>query len=238
MSSAEPVVAVVVAAGSGVRLGGGIPKALVLLAGRAVVVRAVHSLLVGGVDDVVVVVPASHQAEFTQVLSSAFPVRRWRTVAGGAERQASVRIGLDAIEHDAELARSTVVLIHDAARPLVPPEVVARVIEKVRAGAVAVIPVVPVTDTVRQLGGETGHSVVLDRALLRAVQTPQGFDRATVTAAHALAARDKVVVTDDAMACEHAGGRVSLVVGARESHKITEPGDLAWAEALLRNQDP
>lgn len=234
MSSAEPVVAVVVAAGSGVRLGGGTPKALRPIAGRAVVVHAVHSLLDGGADYVVVVVPAVHHVEFTEVLSSAFPVRLWRTVAGGAERQVSVRIGLDAIDHDAVLARSTVVLIHDAARPLVPGEVVSRVIKKVQSGAVAVIPVVPVTDTIRQLGGDDGRSVVLDRALLRAVQTPQGFDRATITAAHALAARDGVTVTDDAMVCEYAGRRVSLVLGSREAHKITEPTDLAWAEALLR----
>lgn len=238
---AEPVVAVVVAAGSGVRLGGAVPKPLRLIAGRAVVVHAVHRLLAGGVDQVVVVVPAARQADFDQVLSAAFPLRLWRTVPGGAERQVSVRRGLAAIEQDPALVTSAVVLIHDAARPLVPAEVVSRVIDKVRSGAVAVIPVVAVTDTIRQLGVDTApsaahsaeHSVVLDRTTLRSVQTPQGFDRITITAAHALAARDGVTFTDDAMACEHAGRRVALVLGARESHKITEPADLAWAEAML-----
>ena len=231
--SAEPVVAIVVAAGSGVRLGGPLPKALRLIAGRAVVVHATHNLLAGGVDFVVVVVPSSHRPEFDAALSSAFPIRLWRTVSGGTERQVSVRLGLEAIDRDPVLAAGRVVLIHDAARPLVPPEVVTRVINEVRAGAVAVVPVVAVADTIRRLGDPTGHSTVLDRSTLRAVQTPQGFDRETITAAHAEAAADGVTLTDDAMACEHVGGQVSLVLGARESHKITEPADLAWAEALL-----
>ena len=223
-TSSEPVVAIVVAAGSGVRLGGEVPKALRPLAGRALVRWSVEALAAGGVTQVVVVVGDGLQDMFTEALSGAsIP---WRLVVGGATRQESVAHGL------AALPPGGVVLVHDAARPLVPAEVVRGVVEAVRTGAAAVIPVVGVSDTIRQVV-ESG-SLVVDRSRLRAVQTPQGFAREALVTAHA-AANGKDF-TDDAAVCEACGYEVVLVPGSRESLKVTEPHDLAVAEAIVRER--
>jgi 2-C-methyl-D-erythritol 4-phosphate cytidylyltransferase len=217
-----PVVAIVVAAGSGVRLGGTGPKALRHLAGRPLVCWAVDALAAGGVRSAVVVVAAGLEADFEAVLGSALiPVT---VVVGGATRQESVARGLATLPDDGQ-----VVLVHDAARPLVPVEVVRRVVDAVRSGALAVTPVVPVTDTIRQLSPDQ-TSAVVDRSRLRAVQTPQGFDRDTLVQAHA-GLHDEV--TDDVAACEAIGVPVTLVAGSREALKITEPFDLIVAQALL-----
>lgn len=224
----KPVVALVVAAGSGTRLGGESPKALREVGGIPLVARSVARLAQGGCTDAVVVLADGTQDAFAAALaSSPIPVR---LVVGGAARQDSVRLGLDAVAADSRLASSTVVLVHDAARALVPSVVVARVIEAVRQGAAAVVPVIPIIDTIRQVGVD--GSVVVDRTTLRAVQTPQGFDRAALTDAHARIDRDRVDVTDDAAACEYVGHAVVLVEGARESLKVTEPLDLVLAEAI------
>lgn len=225
----EPAVALVVAAGSGVRLGAAVPKALVDLGGRTLVARAVEALVAGGVSEVVVVVPADHHDQFDRALStSSVPVR---LVTGGSERQESVRLGLAAID---DLDRP--VLVHDAARPLVPAEVTAAVIRAVRTGAVAVVPVVVVTDSIRRVTSE--GSEVVDRSSLRAVQTPQGFDGLVLSAAHDLVRDQGLSVTDDAAACEAAGHRVSLVDGSPAALKITTAADLRFAESLLAAEAP
>jgi len=230
----EPVVAVVVAAGSGSRLGGETPKALRAVAGRSLVARSVAQLAAGGCTDAVVVVAPGLENAFAEALADA-PIP-CLLVPGGAERQDSVRLGLDAVAAAPALAGCRVVLVHDAARALVPAAVVTRVIAAVRDGAEAVIPVVPVVDTVRRV--DAAGSLVVDRAGLRAVQTPQGFDLAVLAAAHARIAEEGVAVTDDAAACEHLGRRVTLVEGARESLKVTEPLDLLFAEAIARSETP
>ena len=223
----EPVVAIVVAAGSGVRLGGSVVKALRDLAGQTLVARSVAALAAGGCSHAVVVVPQGLADEFAAALASApIPVR---LVFGGARRQDSVVNGLAAIESFAPGAQ--VVLVHDAARPLVPASVTRSVIAAVELGQDAVVPVVPVIDSVRAL--EASGSRVVDRASLRAVQTPQGFRRASLVAAHQLVARQGLEVTDDAAACELAGHRVALVEGSRDSLKITEPIDLLIAADVL-----
>jgi 2-C-methyl-D-erythritol 4-phosphate cytidylyltransferase len=221
-TSQEPVVAIVVAAGSGVRLGGEIPKALRVLAGRPLVRWSVDALAAGGVTSVVVVVADGLQGTFAGALAgTGLP---FTIVVGGATRQESVARGI------AALPAGEVVLVHDAARPLVPADVVRAVVAAVRAGAPAVVPVVPVSDTVRQVAG--AGSVVVDRSGLRAVQTPQGFAREALVTAHAAAAG--LDYTDDAAVCEAAGYEVALVPGSREALKITEPYDLAVAEAIVR----
>ena len=223
-TSTEPVVAIVVAAGSGVRFGGEVPKAVRALAGRPLVSWSVEALAAGGVTEVVVVIGDGLQDVFTDALADA-PIP-WRLVVGGATRQESVARGI------AALPAGDVVLVHDAARPLVPAEVVRGVVEAVRSGASAVIPVVGVSDTIRQVV-ETG-SVVVDRTRLRAVQTPQGFARDALVTAHAAAnGRD---FTDDAAVCEACGYEVVLVPGSREALKITEPHDLAVAEAIVKDR--
>ena len=219
--STEPVVAIVVAAGSGVRLGGEIPKALRPLAGRPLVSWSVAALAAGGVTEVVVMVGNGLHDVFAEALADA-PIP-WRLVIGGATRQESVARGI------AALPAGEIVLVHDAARPLVPAEVVRSVVDAVRSGAPAVIPVVPMSDTIRQVA-VTG-SVVVDRSGLRVVQTPQGFARDVLVNAH-VAAMGKNY-TDDAAVCEASGYEVVLVPGSREALKITEPYDLAVAEAIV-----
>lgn len=228
LQTQEPVVAVVVAAGSGVRLGGEGPKALREVGGRPLVLRSIEQLASGGCTHALVVLAPGTQDAFAAALAAApIPVSY---VVGGAVRQDSVRFGLAAVAADPALGASRIVLVHDAARALVPSEVVRRVIDAVASGAVAVIPVVPVIDTVREL--TTDGSNVVDRSALRAVQTPQGFDRRVLTEAHARVAADGVEVTDDAAVCEYLGHPVTLVEGARESMKVTEPLDLVLAEAI------
>lgn len=223
-TSPEPVVAIVVAAGSGVRFGGDVPKTLRLLAGRPLVAWSVDALAAGGVTDVVVVVADGLADEYERALAeSLVPVR---IVVGGATRQESVACGI------AALPAGEVVLVHDAARPLVPAGVVSAVIEAVRTGADAVVPVVPVSDSVRQVTAET--SVVVDRSTLRAVQTPQGFSRVALVASHDAAHHTEF--TDDATVCEAMGYAVVLVPGSREALKVTEPLDLAVAEAIVKER--
>ncbi|HZM29610.1 MAG TPA: 2-C-methyl-D-erythritol 4-phosphate cytidylyltransferase, partial [Acidimicrobiales bacterium] len=143
-----------------------------------------------------------------------------QVVPGDATRSGSVRAGLAAVPADAE-----VILVHDGARPLAPPDLFADVVAHVRAGADAVVPAVPVTDTVR-----SRTNGVVDRADLVLVQTPQAFRAAALRAAHAGGGE----ATDDASLVEAAGGKVVVVDGSAENLKITNPHDLAVAEALLR----
>ena len=150
-------------------------------------------------------------------------------VAGGTSRSASVRAGLHALPPDA-----VAVAVHDAARPLAPAEVWDRVLAAVADGADAAVPVVPVTDTVKQVGAD-GSARTLDRSRLVAVQTPQAFRTAVLRAAH----DGEPEATDDAGLVEAAGGQVVLVAGDPTNLKITAPTDLLVAAALLAGRtDP
>ena len=146
-------------------------------------------------------------------------------VPGGAERTDSVAAGLRALDPAAG-----VVLVHDAARALTPREVFERVVEAVRGGHPAVIPALPVTDTIKSVDAEDRVVDTPDRAGLRAVQTPQGFLRETLERAHAEAPR---AATDDAGLVEAAGGQVVVVPGSMEALKVTTPWDLRVAELIL-----
>jgi len=227
----EPVVALVVAAGSGSRLGGDIPKALRELDGRPLVSHSLEGLAAGGVDRAVIVIAPGLDDDFAGVVAAS-PIPA-RCVHGGAERQDSVLNGLAAIAADPDLSSAHYVLVHDAARALVPADVVRRVIEALVGGAVAAIPVLPVVDTIREVTA-TGSATV-DRSRLRAVQTPQGFARDVLERAHLLVADQGLQVTDDAAAVEALGYPVVLVPGDREALKVTEPLDLLFAEAIVRS---
>ena len=229
MTTYQPVAAIVVAAGSGSRLGYPIPKALVELDGVALVRRAVDALVDGGAAHVVVTAPAAYVARFEELLAGV--AADVRVVVGGAERQDSVRLGLEALTDESV----DVVLVHDAARPLVPREVVERVVDAVRSGARAVVPVVPVVDTIRRVTED--DSEIVDRSALRAIQTPQGFDAALLRRAHAHAVEYVLALTDDASACEAIGEPVTLVDGHREAMKITDPFDLVVARAILETRE-
>ncbi|WP_315560470.1 IspD/TarI family cytidylyltransferase [Actinomyces gerencseriae] len=254
VGGADGVVAVLTAAGSGARLGAAEPKALVEVAGETLVRRAARGLLSSGVvDHVVVTSPAEHLDRFRDevVGISALGVCGAIEVVPGSSdsRQASVALGLSA----AIAARpdALVVLVHDAARALTPPEVVRRVVAAVRAGHDAVVPALPVTDTVKEIAGpgrgDPGDALAgdvpveavvgtPDRTRLRAVQTPQGFAIAALVAAHRLGADratdEARAASDDAGLVEAAGGAVVVVQGDPRAMKITTPVDLALAEVL------
>lgn len=204
---------IVVAAGAGTRFGA--PKQFLELDGERVVDRSVAVAARHG-EGVVVVLPRDAGAASVTVST---PDAEVRGVAGGATRAESVRCGLAAVPEEAE-----VILVHDGARPLASDAVFARVIEAVRTGADAVVPAVPIADTVRHRGGGT-----VDRADLVAVQTPQGFRAEALRAAHAGGGD----ATDDATLVESDGGTVVLVEGDRRNLKLTTPLDLAVAGALL-----
>ncbi|WP_052848567.1 2-C-methyl-D-erythritol 4-phosphate cytidylyltransferase [Streptomyces avicenniae] len=233
--------AVIPAAGQGLRLGGGTPKALRELGGTPILVHAVRAMACArSVSLVVVVAPADGVGKTRSLLEEHPPPPgvTQLVVPGGTTRQESVRLGLAALPEDVE-----VVLVHDAARPLVPVATVDAVVDAVRGGAPAVVPALPVTDTVKQIAppaapGEPEPVVgTPDRALLRAVQTPQGFDHATLAAAHAAhAAGDDA--TDCAGLVERQGVPVVLVPGHEEAFKITRPLDLVLAEAVLARRRP
>ncbi len=221
--------AVVPAAGRGERLGPGTPKALRLLGGVPLLVHAVRALSAArSVDRVVVAAPPDGVAEVRALLTDHEVGAEVSVVAGGATRQESVRRALGALPADVD-----VVLVHDAARPLAPVELVDRVAAAVRGGADAVVPGLPVADTVKRVDPAGRVEETVDRAALRAVQTPQGFRRAVLEAAHAAADGAVTDVTDDAGLVERAGGTVVVVPGDEEAFKVTRPLDLLLAEAVL-----
>ncbi|MEX5721673.1 2-C-methyl-D-erythritol 4-phosphate cytidylyltransferase [Geodermatophilus maliterrae] len=212
-------VGIVAAAGSGSRLGADRPKALVELAGRPLVAWAVDTLLAGGVDEVVVAVPAADHDAFAAALPDGI-----RLVEGGASRTASVRAALARVDPDVQA-----VLVHDAARPLTPPAVVTRVLDALAGGALAVVPVLPVVDTTVAVDAVGTVTSALDRAVLRRVQTPQGFVHAVLAEAYDdLPAGEEL--TDDAAVVRAAGVRVTTVAGDERAAKVTVPHDLHLAE--------
>jgi 2-C-methyl-D-erythritol 4-phosphate cytidylyltransferase len=250
--------AVLVAAGSGTRLGHDKPKALVLLRGEPLFAHAARALVAGlapspgappgppappagaaPVPWLVVAAPADHLDAVATALAGLRLAATIRVVAGGATRQASVAAALAVLPADVD-----VVLVHDAARPTVPADVVARVLAAVRSGHGAVVPGIAVVDTVKRVGpGEHVLPVTqtVPRAELRAVQTPQGFARELLDRAHRAAAAsaddESVAASDDAGLVERLGERVWVVPGDERAAKITTARDLAVAELLLSRED-
>jgi 2-C-methyl-D-erythritol 4-phosphate cytidylyltransferase/2-C-methyl-D-erythritol 2,4-cyclodiphosphate synthase len=222
---------VVVAAGSGTRLGGSEPKAFVALRGVPILERALR-----GVFDsiepaqVVVVAPDSHlkaaqaiAARVAGAASSSITV-----VSGGATRQASVAAGLAALTAEVDT-----VLVHDAARALTPPVLFDRVARAVRSTGGGVIPALPVTDTIKRVGADAVVLGTVDRSDLVHVQTPQGFPRGDLDVAYAGAAEEH---TDDAALFAAAGRSVTVVEGEARAFKITTAWDLRRAENVLGAQ--
>lgn len=185
--------------------------------------------LARGVDVVIVAAPEDDVDGVRSLLGGVVSDAELIIVAGGATRQSSVARALLALPPDVD-----VVLVHDAARPLVPVEVVERVIATVRGGAPAVIPVLPVVDTVKTVDADGVVIGTPERASLRSVQTPQGFARSVLQQAHAEAEVDDV--TDDAGLVERLGTDVTTVAGHEEAFKVTRPLDLVLAEAVLNRR--
>jgi len=224
-STLAAVGCVVVAAGEGTRLGAGRPKAFVELAGTTLLEHAVSRVLDAGVAHVVAVVPASEVARGQQLLAG-----RAVVVAGGAQRQRSVALGVAALPVEVE-----VVLVHDAARCLAPPSLVAAVAEAVLGGRRAVVPGLSVADTIKQVDADDVVVGTVERASLRAVQTPQGFTRDLLDRAHAAA---DAGATDDALLVELLGETVHVVPVDPLAHKITTAADLAMSELVLARLAP
>jgi 2-C-methyl-D-erythritol 4-phosphate cytidylyltransferase len=219
-------VALIVAAGSGERLGADRPKALVELAGRPLLQWSIDALLAArGVEQIIVALPPG--AEVPDGVSG---------VSGGATRSDSVRRALAAApaprggQSDDEL-----VLVHDAARPLLTSALAEMVIAALRADAQAdaAIAAAPVTDTIKQADSSGTVTATLERSALWAVQTPQVFRRSALERALAVPAHELALATDDAWLIERAGGRVIVVAAAAENLKVTTPLDLRVAELLL-----
>lgn len=226
---AGEVVAIVPAAGSGERLAVGLPKAFYQLDGQTLIERAVDGLLDSGVvDTVVVAVPADRTDEARQILG-----HRAMIVAGGSNRTDTVNLALTVLSGTAE---PEFVLVHDAARALTPPALVARVVEALRDGYAAVVPVLPLSDTIKAVDA---NGVVLgtpERAGLRAVQTPQGFTTDLLLRSYQRSSLDLPAAeyTDDASLVEHIGGQVQVVDGDPLAFKITTKLDLLLAQAIVR----
>lgn len=219
--------AIVPAAGRGERLGPGGPKALRLLGGVPLLVHAVRALVQSRLVDVVVVAaPPDDVVAVRGLLDDHELPKDVEVVAGGGTRQESVRLALVSLPEDVD-----VVLVHDAARPLVPAELIDAVAQAVRAGAEAVVPTLPLTDTVKRVSEHGDVLETLDRTTLRAVQTPQGFRRSALERSYVAA--DGAFVTDDAGLAELAGVAVTTIRGSAEAFKVTHPIDLVLAEALL-----
>ncbi len=214
------IAAIIVAAGKGERAGGDLPKQYQQIGGTALVAHAVDSFAwASGVDHIVVV----HGTGQAEMLASALAGRTIsNSVTGGAERQDSVRQGLAA----AKALGATKVLIHDAARPFIPLDVLDALLSALE-GAQGAVPAIRVVDTLARATPLLGPPV--DREGLFRIQTPQAFHLGAIMTSHEQWSGSPA--TDDAQMARAAGFDVVLVPGSRELEKITEPGDLARAEA-------
>lgn len=220
---------IVVAAGSGTRLGENHPKAFVGIDERSVLHHALRGIAGALTAQVVIVVPAGFEGTARTEAAAVFGERidLVTVVAGGATRQRSVHAGLRALWADVEC-----VLVHDAARALTPPAVFGRIASAVAETGGGVIPVRPVVDTLKRVDGSRVIDGV-DRSTLAAAQTPQGFPRALLVEAYERAAGEH---TDDAALVDAVGHRVTTVDGDDLAFKITTPADLDRARDLLSDR--
>lgn len=218
-------IGVIIPAGGAGRRMGGVSKPFLELAGQPVLARALRPFLErADVASIVVALPAEVHAQPPAWLLAD---SRVTTVAGGAERSDSVRNALAAIP-----AGCDIVLVHDAARPLLDAATVERCVAAARAG-VSAVAAVAVTDTIKEVDDGDRILATPDRARLRAAQTPQAFPADVLRDAHARAAADGRGATDDAALVALYGGTVIVVDGSPENLKVTTPADIAVAEALL-----
>ena len=230
-SPVPQVAVIVVAAGSGSRLGHPEPKAFVTLAGRTLLERSL--LAVFGMRDpaqVIVVAPNSHLAEADLIAARAGGGASVDVVAGGATRQDSVIRGMASLQPGVR-----VVLVHDAARALTPAALCDAVVDSVRSTGNGIVPGLPLVDTIKNVTSAGAILGTVDRAELSAVQTPQGFPREMLESA---ILGTTASATDDAGVVAAAGFPVSVIAGDPLAFKITTPWDLRRAESLLRAREP
>ena len=223
-------VAIVVAAGKGTRLGGNQPKQFLELRGVPIIIHTLRQFEVcEEISEVIVVVPAAETAAFSS-LAEKFEIRKLsRVVAGGATRAQSVRCGLNAI------SSAEIVAVHDGVRPFVTTNEIDRVVAAAKASGAAIL-VAPVVDTIKEV--KNGHSLrTIPRAGLRRALTPQCFRYDLLKRAYDQLDEVEcagIEITDDSLLVERLGAEVVAVEGSAGNIKITEEGDLALAETLLK----
>ncbi|MCX8006624.1 MAG: 2-C-methyl-D-erythritol 4-phosphate cytidylyltransferase [Coriobacteriia bacterium] len=221
------VVAIIAAAGVGERFGRPGGKQLVSLAGATVLEHALRPFVSSPLVDAIVVVAHPRDVAAVRRLTGSVP-RILCVVPGGATRQESIRRGLEAVPHGAEI-----VVVHDGARPLLTTETLERVLEALGEGADAAIVGHPCYDTVKRVRDDGFVERTEDRSGLWLVQTPQAFRTGILRHALEQASSEGIEATDDASLVERYGGRVRVVLGPRDNLKVTVAEDLAIAEALL-----
>jgi 2-C-methyl-D-erythritol 4-phosphate cytidylyltransferase len=214
-------VALIVAAGSGERLGAGRPKAFVELAGKPMLEWSLMAVRAVGFSDIVVALPPDYAA-----------VATWTGVPGGATRSESVRAALAAAPPGDDP-----VVVHDAARPLAEPAIFRATLAAL-AEADCAIAAAPVPDTIKEAGDDRLVTATLDRSRLWAIQTPQAFRRAALERALDAPAAVLAQATDDAWLVERTGGTVRVVESTPANFKVTTPHDLRIAELLLADRLP
>ncbi|NUR36114.1 MAG: 2-C-methyl-D-erythritol 4-phosphate cytidylyltransferase [Gemmatimonadaceae bacterium] len=222
---------VIVAGGSGTRVGGGELKQFRWVAGKPMLLHSVQTFMARpDVGTVVVVLPSQYAGDPPPWLFQC-DVDRLLVSLGGRTRSESVANGLDDLPDEAE-----VVLVHDAARPLVGAATIDRVVSAVRAGR-SVIAALPVVDTLKQVDDEGRIVATVPRDNLWRAQTPQGFPRRVIVDAHRRARADRIEATDDAALLERLGIAVEVVRGSERALKVTDVGDFARVDALLASDE-
>jgi 2-C-methyl-D-erythritol 4-phosphate cytidylyltransferase len=223
-------VAIIVAAGVGKRFGADKPKQFLELAGKPVVVRALQPFEdCEAVNEIVLVLAENEIENFQKNVGAKYVFKKIKSiVAGGETRAASVRNGLNAVSHDAEI-----VAVHDGARPLVSAEEIARTIEKAQETGAAIL-VAPATDTIKEISANGTILQTIERSRLRRALTPQCFKNEILRRAFEQFSDFNETATDESSLVEKSGVAVSVVEGSPRNIKITVPQDLVLAEALLK----
>ena len=223
------VVAVVPAAGRGLRMGGSVPKQFLSLGGEPLIIQSLRTLQTSPVvDQIILAVPLEDVGYCErEIVSRQHFTKVAKVVAGGAERQDSVRHALAQVPSDTEI-----VIIHDAVRPFVTLQMIAEVVAAARKEGAAII-ALPMRDTVKQVRTDGTIERTVDRAPLWLAQTPQAFRQDWIETAHRKAHAEGVRATDDASLVEWLGHSVAVVEGSGENIKVTRPEDLVIGEAIL-----
>ena len=222
------VTAIFPAAGSSRRMGGGINKNFLELAGEPILIRSLKTFSQVERINFLIVVVAAHEVELVEKLLGATEnLKPWVVTVGGSERQFSIANGLKLLPDDAEI-----VLVHDAARPLISVQTINDVIDAAEqfGGSIAAV---PAKDTIKIVGADQFVRFTHPRRELAIVQTPQGFKREILLRAYAKAVEDNFLGTDDSSLVERLGIRVKVVTSSYDNIKITTPEDISVAETIL-----
>jgi len=221
--------AVVPAAGRGLRMGGSTPKQFLTLGGLPILVHALRVLEESpAITEIILTVPAADREYCLNEIVAHYKFHKiTKVVPGGEQRQDSVRHGLAELDQDVD-----VVLVHDAVRPFLTAEMVARAIDAAAEHRAAIV-AIPMRDTIKRVGSDGLIESTIDRRHLWLAQTPQAFQRTLLQSAHRKAQIENYHATDDAQLMEWLGHRVAIVEGSGENIKITRPEDLGIGEAIL-----